>query len=243
VAVLLIWLLPPFGQDPGYHNFADTRQLLGIPNFFDVVSNLAFALVGIAGLLAVPRLTSQQSLVENRLSYKIFFIGVGFTSIGSAYYHLDPNNARLLWDRLPMTIGFMCFLSAMIGERVSKKAGQLLLFPLLVVGAASVLYWYWTESQDQGDLRFYLYLVQAYPMLLVVFMVIFFPSRYTHGKLIIVSILVYALAKLVEANDHQIFGFYEIVSGHTLKHLFAAVSIYLLKVMLVRRSSLNPQGF
>ena len=43
-------LLPPIPQDQGYHEFADQRMLLSIPNFWNVVSNLPFIAVGGVGL-------------------------------------------------------------------------------------------------------------------------------------------------------------------------------------------------
>src|SRR3972149_5897461 len=48
-------LRPRFGQDPSYHSFADARALLGVPNAFDVLSNLAFAAVGTAAGLFLGR--------------------------------------------------------------------------------------------------------------------------------------------------------------------------------------------
>ena len=42
--------LEPIPQSPNYHRFADTRSLLGIPNFNDVASNAGFAVVGILGV-------------------------------------------------------------------------------------------------------------------------------------------------------------------------------------------------
>jgi hypothetical protein len=51
--VSLVALLPlsPLLQDQSYHQFADQRELFGIPNFWNVVSNLPFIVVGTAGLL------------------------------------------------------------------------------------------------------------------------------------------------------------------------------------------------
>ena len=50
VSLATLPLLPPIAQDPTYHQFADQRTLLGIPNFWNVVSNLPFVLVGAMGL-------------------------------------------------------------------------------------------------------------------------------------------------------------------------------------------------
>ncbi len=240
IAILVTCFIPPFGQDQSYHNFADKRVFLGIPNCLDVVSNIFFAYVGLLGIRISMAMGTSRLISESRLSYIIFFTGVGLTSIGSAYYHLAPDNARLVWDRLPMTVAFMSFLSATIAERVSPKAGKLLLFPLLTAGVASVLFWYWSELNGHGDLRFYLILVQAYPLLLVIVIVSLFRPRFSHGSFIIISILVYGVAKLAEVYDYRIFIFNNLLSGHTLKHIFAAVSLFLFAVMLKRRTPLNP---
>jgi len=47
--------LPSLLQDQNYHQFADQRNLFGIPNFWNVVSNLPFIAVGAAGLLRLRR--------------------------------------------------------------------------------------------------------------------------------------------------------------------------------------------
>src|SRR5262249_40741620 len=99
-------LLPAMPQPLAYHEFADRRAYFGIANFLDVVSNVAFLLAGVAGLaVAVRARTRFQHLVE-RVPYAIFFAGMLLTAVGSAWYHLAPDNARLFWDRLPMTIAF-----------------------------------------------------------------------------------------------------------------------------------------
>ena len=136
----------PFGQDPAYHDFADRRTFLGIPNFFDVTSNLAFLLVGIAGL----RISLRNRLDRSRNAWVALFAGVTLVSVGSAYYHWDPSNQTLLWDRLPITIGFMGLFAALLGEYIGERLGMLLLVPALILGFASVVYWHKFD-----DLRFY----------------------------------------------------------------------------------------
>jgi len=138
-AVIAALAVPRVAQDPAYHLFADTRPLLGIPNSLNVLSNLPFALVGLAGLVAVARMRAWE-----RWPYGALFAGVALTSIGSAYYHLSPDNWTLVWDRLPMTVGFMGLLTAVLSERVSSRVARTLFVPLLVFGAASVAYWYQT---------------------------------------------------------------------------------------------------
>lgn len=231
--VLAVAFTPRFAQDPAYHRFADQRMLFAIPHFFDVVSNVPFWFVGGWGLWAMNRASFLK--FEERWPYLIFFLGVMLTCFGSSYYHWNPNNQTLVWDRLPMTVGFMGLLVAMINERISVRLGTWLLLPLLVVGFASVFYWRYTELAGHGDLRPYI-LVQFGSLLLLLLLVSIFPSRYTRGKLIGGAIAFYALAKLLELTDTPIFRITGgRVSGHTLKHLAAAVAIVWIVLMLETR--------
>ena len=135
-AIVAMALVPRIPQDPSYHNFADQRALLGVPNFLNVVSNLPFLAVGIAGLLFLARPVFGECFLaqSERPAYLTFFLGIALTSFGSAYYHLAPSNERLVWDRLPMSIAFMSLLAAIIGERIDAKAGVISLLPLLMLG-------------------------------------------------------------------------------------------------------------
>ncbi|MBH0210122.1 MAG: alkaline phytoceramidase, partial [Nitrospira sp.] len=136
----------PSPQDPAYHRMADERHFFGIPNCLNVLSNLPFAFVGLLGLVTVFRLkTGKAPLFGDpweRWPYAVLFAGIGLTTVGSAYYHLSPDNTRLVWDRLPMTFGFMGLLTAILTERVGLRTGRLLLGPLLLLGVGSVVYWY-----------------------------------------------------------------------------------------------------
>src|SRR5579872_6737446 len=107
--IVAVILAPRVPQPLSYHNFADHRAWLGIPNFGDVVSNLPFAFVGIWGLIFLFSSQSTGSFVDKRerWAYCLVFLGLFLTAFGSSYYHLAPDNARLVWDRLPMTIVFM----------------------------------------------------------------------------------------------------------------------------------------
>jgi len=108
------------------------------------------------------------------------FASLVLTACGSGYYHLTPNNARLVWDRLPIMLVFMALLAAVIAERVTLRAG-LVLFPLLeIIGIASVLFWRSSELQGHGDLRFYA-AVQVYAILLLL-LALLLPPRYTRGS-------------------------------------------------------------
>ncbi|HSF46873.1 MAG TPA: ceramidase domain-containing protein, partial [Burkholderiales bacterium] len=222
---------PPIPQPEAYHAFADRRALFGVPNFADVISSFAFVLVGAMGLLARNRIVAG----EARRAYLLVFAAILLTGVGSAYYHLAPDNARLVWDRLPMAIGFMAFLSAMLAERVSFKLGSVLLAPLVLTAIASVVYWYVSELAGRGDLRPYIF-VQLFPLLAAPVLIALFPARYTHGGDLLGMAALYGLAKLCELYDAQIFELGRILSGHTLKHLIAAFAlVLLLRMLLIRR--------
>jgi hypothetical protein len=229
----VVLAMPRIPQAPDYHRFADTRTLFGVPNALNVVSNAPFAVVGLAGLIVALRGRAFADAVERR-SYVVFFAGVTLTTFGSAWYHLAPDNDRLVWDRLPMAIGFMALLTAVVADRVSVRAGRVLLFPLLVAGCASVLYWHWTETRGTGDLRFYL-LVQFGSLVAIVLMLCLYRSRYSGAEYLVAGLAAYAAAKGFELGDRIIFDATYVVSGHTLKHLAAGAGVALVAVMLVVR--------
>jgi hypothetical protein len=234
-------LIDPFAQDPAYHLFADTRAFFGIPNFNDVASNAGFALVGILGLLTVTGLKGQVIFLEriHARPYIVFFAAVALVSLGSAYYHWAPSNERLFLDRLPMAVAFMAFCAAVIADRIHARAGNTWLLALLIaLGVFSLVYWYATEQQGRGDLRFYA-LIQFYPMVAIPLVCVLFPRhRHTAGRCVVLVIAWYAVAKIVEHFDREIFSISgQIVSGHTLKHLAATVATYIiLRMLLAPRS-------
>ena len=243
VAVIAVdFFLPRIPQPQTYHLFADQRGFLGIPNFGDVVSNLPFALFGLWGLAFWRRCNSGQypdTFIDRRerWPYLLVFVGMLLTAFGSSYYHLEPNNARLVWDRLPMTIAFMSIVAAVIAERISVRAGLWLLPILLLVGISSVLQWYLSEQRGQGDLRFY-GTVQAYSILFLLIALLLRP-RYTRSADLAIVAGFYVLAKALEALDKPIFALGNVVSGHTLKHLAAALAGYWVLRMLQKRRPLS----
>jgi hypothetical protein len=243
LAVIVVLSLGHIPQSVSYHQFCDERALWGIPNFGNVVSNLPFLVTGIAGLLALKRVAASGSgdvAVARRpkgssvpgaigASYLFLFLGIFFTGIGSAYYHVSPNNDTLVWDRLPMTIVFMSLLAAVAGESIGPRAAALALTPLLLAGAGSIWWWHHTERAGHGDLRLYV-LVQYYPVLLIPAILLLFPSAAGRRGWppLLGAIGWYAVAKVFDQLDCAIYSFGGLVSGHTLKHLAAAVSTWLL---------------
>jgi hypothetical protein len=238
VVATVFSLLPRIPQPQSYHHLADQRSYLGIHNFGDVVSNLPFALIGLWGLVFLTGSNGdlpREHFIDKRerWPYRGVFVGLLLTSLGSSYYHLAPDNARLVWDRLPMTVVFMSIVGAAIAERVSMKVGLWLMPILLLVGIGSVLQWYASEVGNAGDLRFYA-AVQVYSGL-VLLLVLSFPARYDRDKDFALVIVFYVLAKILELLDKPIFAMARLVSGHTLKHLTAAAAGYCILRMLQRR--------
>lgn len=235
-----ISLFPAIPQDPAYHSFADQRTLLGVPHFWNVLSNLPFLLVGIYGLMVAGR--ARYVDARERTAWMVLFIGVTLTCFGSSYYHLEPDNQTLVWDRLPMTIGFMGFFAATISERVNLKLGLRALPVLLAVGVASVAYWHFTEQAGRGDLRPYV-VVQFFPLLLIPLLIWAHPARYTRGADIVVAIVFYGSAKLFELLDAPIYAAGGVMSGHAIKHVAAAVATFWLARMLAQREPApQPEG-
>jgi hypothetical protein len=239
---VLAFRLPPIPQPASYHQFADQRTWLGVPNFGDVASNLAFAVVGLTGLwflLKPGKLTNAFVDPRERRPYLVAFFGLLLTAFGSAYYHLAPSNARLVWDRLPMTIVFGALVAVVIIEHISVEAGLKLLPFLVAIAAGSVLQWYRDELHGHGDLRAYA-AVQLYSAL-VLLIAPLLKSRYSRGYDFLIVFGWYALAKIFETADRFIFTHTHIVSGHTVKHLAAASAGYWVLRMLRLREPSPPE--
>lgn len=236
-SVLAVLAQPPLPQDPAYHAMADQRTLLGIPNGLDVLSSISFVIVGVLGLASTSkRRTGPLPFLDpwERWPYVALFVGTMLTGFGSAYYHLAPDNARLVWDRLPMTVGFMGLLTAMVTERVGLAVGRRLLWPLLAIGAGSVAYWRWSELRGAGDLRPYV-LVQFGSLVGVVLLLVLYRARYSGTGYLVAGLAAYGAAKALELADRAIFALGEVVSGHTLKHLAAAGAAACVVAMLRAR--------
>ena len=204
VAVVFLLCAPVIRQNESYHAFSDARRILNVPNFWNVASNLPFAIVGCLGLWKLKERTA-----------RVMVTGMLLVSIGSGYYHLLPADSRLVWDRLPMTMVFMSLSSWFIAEGRRASVEFRILCVLLACGVASIAWWLCT-----GDLRPYA-LVQFGPILIGL------PALWQNAqKMYLWAVFgFYGLAKCAEYFDLNIYHGLGI-SGHTCKHILAALSCY-----------------
>ncbi|MFZ2957966.1 MAG: hypothetical protein WA705_13845 [Candidatus Ozemobacteraceae bacterium] len=263
IAATFLWVAAkaPISQNLLYHNFADQRSFVGIPNTLDTVSNIVFFLAGGAGILLLtrrkPRTISSSSpspefvpasapisgptpviRPEELPVYLTFFVGVFLVGLGSTWYHLWPSNTSLVWDRFSMTIAFLPIGLMPIVERINARIANIMLLPILLLGLGSVWYWHITESAGAGDLRPYLF-VRVIPLFLLLVATLTFPPRYTHGYEPFIGIGFFALATIAEKMDREIFTWLGFMSGHTLKHLLAGFGAYRIVLMLTRRKPVS----
>ena len=235
----------PVAQPASYHEFAATGPVGGIAHFGNVVSNIGFLVFGALGLWFVSGARGRARFGASRegWAYAVFFAGAALTAVGSGYYHFAPDNWGLLWDRLPMTVAFMALFAAFIADRIDGPVGIGVMLPLLVaVGVGSAVYWYVSETLGHGDLRIY-GLVQFYPALAIPLICVFFAGRRTDGKSVAWLIFWYALAKLCEYFDVAIHVLSDgALSGHTIKHLVAAMAVLVVIQMLRNTAKRAGEG-
>ena len=218
-ATLALYSFGRIPQDASYHFFADTEELVGVSNFWNVMSNVPFVAVGVFALWRLPRLVERECLA----AYIVLSIGITLVGFGSAYYHYAPSNETLLWDRLPMTVAFMALFSMLLGERVINTHKSMLLWFLVSCGIAAAFYWSWTEANGSGDLRPYA-VVQFLPIILMPLIIALFSKKYLSNYLLLSAFAWYLVAKALEQHDHQIQSVLAIIGGHPLKHIAAAIA-------------------
>jgi hypothetical protein len=224
-------LLPAVAQPPDYHRFADDRAWLGVPNFLNVVSNAPFFLVAVLGVRALwcPE-GGARGAAFYRAPYALLFLALAAISLGSAYYHLAPDNARLVWDRLPMSVAFAAFVAAVAAERWNPMAGRWLLAPLVATGVGTVLWWRLSAGWSAENVLPY-FAFQGWAFLVVLLMMAM-PPGLRRGSCVKAVLVLYGAALGAELFDRTIFAFGQVVSGHTLKHLLAALAVYQVVRML-----------
>lgn len=221
----VLCLLPAIPQDLAYHDFGDKRNFFGVPHFWDVMSNIPMFFIGVYGTWwSIKTWSNRPGFVAKWLPI-VLCAGMYMACFGSMYYHWAPDNDTLVWDRLPMTLMFMPIFSLLLYDFVGRKVGEWAFFLLIPLGIFSVFYWQYTESIGEGDLRFYVF-VQFFPMLIAPFILWLFPKKTSYVRYIWYILAWYIAAKLCEHFDKAIFEMLGFWSGHTLKHLISAVSLY-----------------
>ncbi|MES2849885.1 MAG: alkaline phytoceramidase [Bacteroidota bacterium] len=234
ISTIVLFFCKPIPQDENFHHFADIRNIFSIANCWNVISNILFLLIGIT---ALQKLWSNKLVViaPIKAAYYVFFTAILLVAFGSAWYHCNPNNITLLWDRLPMTIAFMSLLSIGLAEFVSIRAGRIGLIPFVVTGMFSIAWWQYGELHDNGDLRLYV-LVQYLPILLLVLLFLFGHAVYNTKWGYLTLFGAYVLAKLAEHFDAGIYKLTGgLMAGHFLKHIITALGLWLFVVYLQKR--------
>lgn len=224
IGMSALFFIKPIAQNPNYHLFADQRTILSVEHFWNVVSNIPFFVFGLLGMFFIIK---KHHVIHLNINSFVFYLGIFLTGIGSMYYHHQPCSETLVWDRLPMTISFMAFFSIIIGDCICVTSGKRMQLPLILLGIISIIYWQMTKSKGHEDLRFYA-LIQFLPIILIPIILLFYKSLNQFTKTYWLILMVYVIAKVCEANDEVIFHHTQFISGHSLKHLAAALAPLLL---------------
>lgn len=227
VPLAALLLMAPIPQDPAYHLFADQRAWFGVPNFSDVVSSVPLIVVGAWGL----RICLARPVQGTSVGWLVFFAGITLVGAGSVYYHWAPGSDTLVWDRLPLTLVYTGFFIALVSEWISARLASLLVVPIVLAGLGSIVYWHYLD-----DLRMYAW-VQLLPFLTIPVVMLFYRARHTHQHYLLIVLAIYVLARISEIFDREIFALSgHLVSGHTLKHILAALAACVVLLMLKART-------
>lgn len=245
LTVAIVVLMLAYGvieQPANYHEFADHSSWAGVPHAADVLSNSGFALIGLWGWWRLSAQRQHPAIRAGWFGYRLLLAGLVLTTVGSSYYHLAPDNFRLVWDRLPIALACAGLLAGVRAETVARAVAPAVVYfdprseaailALLAVG--SVAWWYFTGLQGRGDLRPYL-LLQILPILLVPLWQAIHGSDRRDRIWFGAALVIYVLAKATELNDHELLAAFTFISGHTLKHLLATLAAGLLVGRLVQR--------
>ncbi|MEJ8838729.1 hypothetical protein [Ramlibacter sp. AN1133] len=236
-ALLLAALFGPHVAQPAhYHAFADQRSLWGVPHALDVLSNLPFALAGIAGLRLLRGDAGLAMAPVQRGCAALFFGGLVLTTVCSAWYHLQPQDAGLAIDRAGMSLAFAGALGLLAATQVSDRAGRMLALAVLVAAPLAIMVCLvtgnvlpWALLQGGGLLLFVVFGLRA-------------PRTGALHVRWVAVLAIYVIAKLLEVGDHAVFeASGQLLSGHTLKHLVAAFAAWpLLSAIAALRRGQNP---
>ncbi|XP_058781129.1 uncharacterized protein LOC131655251 [Vicia villosa] len=226
-----ILFTPPIPRSLNHHRFADVRNLLGVPNTLNVMTNFPFLVVGVLGFVfALDGTFFNISSQGEVWSWVVFYSGMIGIAFGSAYYHLKPDNHRVIWDTLPMTVAFSSLMSCLVFERFGQRTGLCCLFALLVSAFLCVLH-----ERIYNDIRFCV-MFQLILSLAIPAVAFMYRSKYTHSGYWFLATGIYVLAKIQGITDKKIFRVNNyFITGHSLEHLCLALIPISLSIMLIYR--------
>jgi hypothetical protein len=238
ITVAIVVLMLAYGvieQPANYHDFADRAKWAGVPHAADVFSNFGFAIIGIWGWWQLSPQRAHPAIRAGWFGYRLLLVGLILTAAGSTYYHLAPDDYRLVWDRLPIALACAGLLAGVRAETVARYDARLEAAVLALLAVLSVAWWHFTGLQGQGDLRPYL-LLQVLPILLVPLWQALHGSDAGDRGWFGAALAIYVVAKLAELNDHEFLAAAGLVSGHTVKHLLATLAAALIVGRVVGRT-------
>ncbi|MDB5868662.1 MAG: hypothetical protein JWP96_994, partial [Polaromonas sp.] len=133
---------PAVPQPASFHDFADQRAWGALPHAMDVLSNLPFAAWGAVGLWALARSVWRRTIDSASAGLAgLFFAGLLVTAGVSAFYHWQPDNAGLVWDRSGMVLAFAGLLGLAAVQGASRRAGVALAAAVLALGPVTIQVW------------------------------------------------------------------------------------------------------
>jgi len=226
----------PISQPQEYHDFADDREFLSIPNALDVMSNLAIVYPGILGLVLVYERRNESEISDDEVSIQItLFSGMILTFAGSVWFHLDPNDSTMLWDRLGMSVVIGSCISLLIHDMYDRNLAGNIHLPIVVISIISVLWW-----PVFDDLRFY-FIIKHHPFILFPILLLFGNRIYDKVSGYYWGLSMFILATIFEFTDLKIFEITGFISGHTLKHIFAGIGLWFIMAMIRDRKLLTVE--
>ncbi|CAN7068530.1 unnamed protein product, partial [Brassica rapa subsp. trilocularis] len=243
-SLLICWLILMFFTPKvplhsfRHHVFADKRNFMaGVPNTLNVMTNFPFLIIGVLGfVLCLGGSFFNISLKGEIWGWTLFYASVSSLAFGSAYYHLKPDDNRIVWDTLPILIAYSSLFSSFLVERAGERVGLSCLVLLLFISVFSVAY-----ARVFNDLRLCL-TFQLIPCLVIPVMTVLLPPKYTHSRFWLLATAAHAVSKIEGLADSKIYNFNGYtISGHSLGHLCSALAMVLLTVMLLYRSIRFPR--
>ena len=240
IVVLLMLLHGPIAQPAHYHEFADDSLWVSIPHAADVLSNVGFAVAALWGALRLWPQRNHPAIRAGWLGYGVFLISLLLTSFGSTYYHLAPDDWRLVWDRLPIALACAGLLVGVRAQLVPRANVNVEVIALAAFAAASVAWWYLGQQMSSGDLRPYL-MLQIAPLVLIPLWQTAHGASRADRVWFGFALVLYVLAKIAELHDHEIHAMLGWITGHTIKHVLASVAAWLLVARLIRSTSEVPK--